>query len=120
MMYRPGSHRLLATHWETQAELVGEIPRIIGIKLADLPELDYAEPQPLLAKAGQVSVLTTGMVHGASVHTGDIPRKALIITFHDADVTIGLPEVQEVTKREYDATLRRILPPERRHIVRPV
>jgi hypothetical protein len=120
MMYRPGSHRPLAAHWQTRTELVGEIPRIIGIKLTDLPELDYAEPQPLLAKVGQASVLTTGMVHGASVHTGEIPRKALIITFHDADVTIGLPEVQEVAKRAYDATLREVLPPERRHIVRPL
>ena len=120
MMYRPGSHRPLAAHWETQAELKGEIPRIIGIKLADLPELDYVEPQPLLAKAGQASVLTTGMVHGASVHTGDLPRKVLVITFHAADVTIGLPEVQEIAKREYDATLRKALPQERRHIVRPI
>ena len=119
MMYRPGSHRPLAAHWETQTDLVDEIPRIIGIKLADLPALDYAEPQPLLAKAGQVSVLTTGMVHGASVNTGDTPRKAMVITFHDVDVPVGLPEVQEVTKRKYDAMLRNILSPERRHIVRP-
>ncbi|MEC8931079.1 MAG: hypothetical protein VYB08_06655, partial [Candidatus Latescibacterota bacterium] len=109
----------LAAHWETQTDLVDEIPRIIGIKLADLPDLDYAEPQPLLAKAGQVSVLTTGMVHGASVNTGDTPRKAMVITFHDVDVPVGLPEVQEVTKRKYDAMLRNILSPERRHIVRP-
>ena len=119
MMYRPGSHLPLAAHWETMPDLVPQIPRVLGIKLADLPDLDYAEPEPLLARAGQVSVLTTGMIHGASVNTGTQVRKALVMTWHDAAGSCGLPAAQEAPKRAYDEVLRQRLRPERVHVVRP-
>lgn len=119
MMFRPASHLPLATHWATQPDLVPLIPRVHGIKLADLPDFDYAEPEPLLARAGQVSVLTTGMVHGASINTGRAPRKALVMTYHAAVGTCGLPAAQEEAKIAYDSILRQRLRPERAHIVRP-
>jgi len=119
MMYRPGSHLPLAAHWEKMPDLISQIPRVNGMKLADLPAFDYAEPEPLLATAGQVSVLTTGMVHGASVNTGTQVRKALVMTWHDAGGSCGLPVAQEEAKRAYDEVLRKRLRPERAHIVRP-
>jgi hypothetical protein len=117
MMYRPGSHQLLAQEWQKRSELKGEIPRVIGIPQSDLPALDYAEPQPLLAKAGQVTVLSTAMVHGASLNVDVAPRKALVMTFTAAGVRVGLPTAQQETKDRYDAELRKLLRPERVHLL---
>jgi hypothetical protein len=117
MMYRPGSHQLLAQEWQKRAELKGEIPRVIGIPQSDLPALDYAEPQPLLAKAGQVTVLSTAMVHGASLNVDVVPRKALVMTFTASGVCVDLPTAQQETKDRYDAELRKLLRPERVHLL---
>lgn len=117
MMYRPGSHWLIARARARDPGLRESIPQVAGVSLAQLPALDYAEPIPLVARAGQVSVLTTGMVHGASVNVDTVPRKGMVITFTAAGVEIGLPPDQAAQKREYDRELWRRLRPERRHIV---
>lgn len=72
---------------------------------------------PLLARAGQVSVLTNSAVHGASINIESAPRQVMVITFNAAGVQIGLPESQALLKREYDEKLRPRLRPERAHIV---
>ena len=117
LMYRPGSHRLIAEERENQPELEGIAPLVAGVSLAGLPPLDYADAIPVVAKAGQVTVLTTGMVHGASVNVDTAPRKAMVITFTAADVEIGLLQNQMETKRTYDRELKKRLRPERAHIV---
>jgi len=117
MMFRPGSHLLLAAANERRAAGPDEVRTVRPTPLARLPALDYADPLPLLATAGQVSVLTTGAVHGASVNVDDAPRKGMVITFVAGGVQIGLPPDQEEQKRRYDAALRQALPRERRHIV---
>ena len=114
-MLRPRSHLLLAAANErTGADLVGKV-RPLG--QAQLPELPYAEPVPLLARAGQVSVLTTATVHGASVNLDDAPRKVLVITFIPAGLDVGLPEAQLRQKRDYDRSLRAHFRPDRRHLI---
>ena len=85
--------------------------------LDGLPALDYAEAIPVVAGAGQATVLTTAMVHGASTNVDTVPRKAMVITFTAAKVEIGLPQNQAETKRAYDRELKRLLRPERAHIV---
>ncbi len=117
MMYRPGSHQLLARAWEERPELRGEIPRVIGIPLSDLPALDYAAPQPLIARAGQVTVLSTAMVHGGSLNVDVAPRKVLVMTFTAAGISVALPAAQQEAKDRYDAELRKRLRPERVHLV---
>jgi ectoine hydroxylase-related dioxygenase (phytanoyl-CoA dioxygenase family) len=117
LMYRPGSHLLLAAERERHPELRGAAPQVAGASLAQLPALNYAPPLPILAKAGQVSVLTTAMVHGASTNVDTVPRKDMVITFVAAGVKIGLPPGQAQQKREYDRELRQRLRPERAHIV---
>jgi len=118
LMYRPGSHRLLASHWEQAPDPGGRLPRVQGVSMADLPDLAFKEPQPLLARAGQVTVLTTAMVHGASVNLDRLPRKALIVTFTATGVTVELPPAQQETKDAYEERLALLLRPERRHILR--
>ena len=116
MMYRPGSHRLVAAARSADPMLKDAIPGVQGIKMANLPP-EYAAPQPVLAQAGQVTVLTTSMVHGGSTNINNEPRKALVMTYTAAGIEIGLPENQAATKREYDAKLRELLRPERAHLV---
>ena len=116
MMYRPGSHRLVAAARSADPMLKDAIPGVQGIKMANLPP-EYAAPQPVLAQAGQVTVLTTSMVHGGSTNIDNEPRKALVMTYTAAGIEIGLPENQAATKREYDAKLRELLRPERAHLV---
>jgi ectoine hydroxylase-related dioxygenase (phytanoyl-CoA dioxygenase family) len=117
MMVRPRSHWLIAGERERHPELRDGSPRVSGASLAQLPALAYADPVPLVARAGQVSVLTTATVHGASVNVDTEPRKAMVITFTAAGVEIGLPTDQAEQKRAYDRELSRRLRPERAHIV---
>jgi ectoine hydroxylase-related dioxygenase (phytanoyl-CoA dioxygenase family) len=117
LMYRPGSHRLIAKKRGNQPELKGIAPLVAGVSLAGLPTLDYADAIPVVARAGQASVLTTGMVHGASINVDTVPRKTMVITFTATEVEIDLPQNQAETKRAYDRELKRRLRPERAHIV---
>jgi hypothetical protein len=117
MMVRPGSHWLIAEQRERDPELKDAVPRVACASLAQLPALDYADPIPLIARAGQVSVLTTSTVHGASVNVDTVPRKDMVITFTAAGVEIALPPEQAEQKRLYDQDLHRRLRPDRRHIV---
>jgi hypothetical protein len=120
LMFRPGSQWLIAAEREKDEALRLQPPRVAGVSLAQLPPLAYAEPIPLLARAGQVSVLTTAAVHGASVNIDSEPRKVMVITFNAAGVQIGLPESQATLKRQYDGALCPRLRPERAHIVSSV
>ena len=91
LVLRPGSHRLIAEWREQDPDLKGVTPQVVGTKLADLPGLPFEEPQPVVARSGQVSVLTTGTVHGASRNVDTVPRKSLHITFTPEDIEILLP-----------------------------
>jgi hypothetical protein len=117
MMFRPGSHRQLGAYRAGDPATRGTVPRVAGVALAQLPALPYAEAIPLLAQAGQVSVLTTGAVHGASVNVDGEPRKGMVLTFVPDGVEIGLPPDQAEQKRAYDHELKTRLRPERAHIV---
>ena len=117
LMYRPGSHRLIAKYRENQPELKGSVPLVGGVMFDGLPALDYTEAIPVVARAGQATVLTTAIVHGASTNVDTVSRKAMVITFTAAGVEIGLPQNQAETKRAYDRELKRRLRPERSHIV---
>ncbi|MEO5843011.1 MAG: phytanoyl-CoA dioxygenase family protein [Acidimicrobiales bacterium] len=110
MVCRPGSHRLLAREGRRGH------PHVAGVGLDALPRHDYGEPALVLARAGQVSVVTTGMVHGTSVNVDDEPRRALVMTYTARGVRIDLPAGQEIDRRHYLRTLAEHLSPARRHI----
>lgn len=117
MMVRPGSHWLLAEEREHRLGRNDQAPQVASVPLAHLPALDYADPIPLVAKAGQVSVLTTATVHGASVNVDTVPRKNMVITFTAAGVQIGLSPEEERQRQEYNRRLKPHLRPERAYIV---
>ena len=113
MVCRPGSHRLLA-----RSDRHG-IPRIAGVAFDQLPARNYADPVPILARAGEVSVVTTAMVHGSSVNVDDQPRRALVMTYTACGVEIDLPPDQARQRVVYLRTLSDLLSPDRRHIAEP-
>ena len=110
MVCRPESHRLLASTGRRGH------PHVAGMGLDALPRHDYQEPTPILARAGQVSVVTTAMVHGSSLNVDDAPRRALIMTYTARGVRIDLPGGQEMERRNYLRTLAEHLSPPRRHL----
>lgn len=116
MMHRPGSHRLIAAARSADPQLQNSTPGVQGTKMENLPPT-YAAAQPVLAQAGQVTVLTTSMVHGASTNIDTEPRKVLVMTYTAAGIAIGLPEQQATSKRAYDIKLRELLRPERAHLL---
>ena len=117
LMYRPGSHRLIAAHRQRDPALKDAVPAVAGVKLEDLPSLPYADPVPLKARAGQATVLTTSLVHGASINVDTLPRQSMHLSFKAAGVEIQLPPRQAQIKEGYDRQLRPLLRPERVHII---
>src|SRR5207302_11104982 len=117
MMVSPGSHLLLAEANEADPARRALAGHVRPMSLAGLPALNYAPPIPLIAKAGQVSVLTTSTIHGASVNVDSAPRKNLVFTFTASGVEIGLPPAEEKQRRAYNRELRSRLRPERAHIL---
>jgi hypothetical protein len=116
-MVRPGSHLQIAAERERNPETRDAGAAVAPAPLSHLPALDYADPIPLVAKAGQVSVLTTATVHGASVNVDDTVRQNLVITFTAAGVRIGLSPHEEEQRLAYNRQLRERLRPDRVHIV---
>jgi ectoine hydroxylase-related dioxygenase (phytanoyl-CoA dioxygenase family) len=117
MMVRPGSHLLIADHNQQEPAVPGYHPIVAPLPMSALPTLPYADPIPITATAGQVSVLTTATVHGASVNVDDKPRKNFVFTFTAADMPIGLPAGDEQQKLEYHRALRPLLRPDRVHLL---
>ena len=117
LVLRPGSHRLIADWRESNPDLRGVTPQVVGTKLADLPNLPFEEPMPVCSRSGQVSVLTTSTVHGASLNVDTVPRKSLHISFTPEDVQVLLPPNQVDLKKSYDAFLRKHLRKDRQHII---
>ena len=62
-------------------------------------------PEPLLASAGQVAALSTGILHSASSHSNPNapPRRVLLLEFTAASVEMGLPPDLAALKLAYDA-----------------
>jgi hypothetical protein len=112
MMVRPGSHRMLADY-------LGAAPagseRYLQAK--NLPQLPYAEPQPILVKAGQISVTTTATIHSASINTGPTPRRVLFTIFRPKGVEIAFNMDDAEKRLAHYETIRPLFRPERRHLV---
>ena len=116
LVARPGSHRLLADFRESDPALKAAPIEVKGVTLDNLPELGYADPEPISAEAGQVSVLTTALVHGPSTNIGTEPRYSAHITFVPKGFEfIQTPQNVESQQR-HSAELRKRVSPGRRHI----
>ena len=77
---RPGSHLQLAAY-------NGEVAfQDHPVNKRDLPDLPYADAQPLCGRKGQVAISTTALIHAGSKNASDKPRKVMFAVFAAADV----------------------------------
>jgi hypothetical protein len=101
LMYRPGSHRLIAEDVEKNGTYIQD-----PVQLRALPDLPFADPVPLIAKAGQMTVCTTAMVHGPSVNIDVLPRKVMFIVFGPAGHHIQANMNAVKVRKQYYRNLR--------------
>ena len=111
-MYRPGSHRQIADYLGDSLSQADN-----PLHAETLPKLDYSEPVPILAKAGQISVLTTSMVHSGSVNTGQEPRRVMFINFKPRGYEVRFNMVDAERRKAYLQELKAAFRPERRSIL---
>jgi hypothetical protein len=98
MMVRPGSHRLLAEHWERHPQAT-----LHGCPLAELPALPYADPEPILARRGQATIAFTSAIHGGSIAIGTHDRRSVHIGFTPPGLELGLDHDEQ--RQRYAAGL---------------
>ncbi|MCE9592042.1 MAG: phytanoyl-CoA dioxygenase family protein [Planctomycetes bacterium] len=112
LMYRAGSHRQLAEHFGNQPAAVA------AHSLDKLPAIGYAQPTPLLARAGQISVGTTGVIHSGSINTDTSDRKVIFTQFQARGVTpVKFSDAQQTGYDQYMGTIRPLVEPSRRHLL---
>ena len=112
LMYRPGSHRLIAADMEQNPQYIDN-----PVPFDTLPRLPYANPHALLAKRGQMTVCTTAMIHGASSNIGDKDRKVIFMPFMPKPHPIRANMAIMAKMRRYQNELRELFRPERRHLL---
>ena len=117
LMTRPGSHRQIAAWRQQQRVADADNPAVRGTLLDDLPPLDYAPPQPVIARAGQATVLTTAVIHGPSVNVDTRPRYTCHLSLKPKgfDVPHSNPD-KEHARRRFIEQLRPHLRPDRQHL----
>lgn len=115
MMIFPGSHLQMARHFEAHPGEVNEMP----VDKDEIPEFPLSEPQYLCIRAGQITVLTTGTVHGATANTGTRDRRVLAVSFMARSAPVPFSSVTEERSdyRKFYRDLLQYLRPERRHLV---
>lgn len=117
LMYRRGSHRQIAEWRQRHPRYQNEVPRVHGTTEENLPSLDYEPAQPIVAKAGQVSVLTTALVHGPSTNVDIKSRYACHLSYTSDEFDIELPKPKQNVRVGYYRALRDYLRPDRLHLV---
>ncbi|MCX5660079.1 MAG: phytanoyl-CoA dioxygenase family protein [Planctomycetota bacterium] len=112
LMYRAGSHRQLALAFGDQPASVA------GHPLKDLPKIAYAQPAPLLARAGQISVGSTGVIHSGSINTDTTDRKVIFTQFQARGVVpVKFPEAMQAGFDRYMAAIRPLVDPSRHRLL---
>ena len=132
LMYRPGSHLQIAQY-------MGDRPRYIHgpfdpddyVNVPDIhslpvgcaahrehwPDLEYAEPVPCVARAGQVTAINQAAIHGASTNVGHTSRKSFSWGLRPKGIVMGERKSRSESRSEYFAELRKRMSPERRHLI---
>jgi ectoine hydroxylase-related dioxygenase (phytanoyl-CoA dioxygenase family) len=113
---RLGSHMQLAD-WlkENGQEPVRERP----VDFADLPDLPWREPTPVVASAGDVIAFTTNLVHSGTPNLDTEARRVLFLNFCAADQMDYCSPNHDLRERRthWRDLLRAGFRPERRHLL---
>lgn len=113
LMHRPGSHLMIAEEMDREKEALTD-PN----SFRRVPDLPYADPVPLTAKAGQVTVCTTAMVHGPSTNVDTFPRKVLFVVFEPDGFEVFNVQKGIEDRLQYYRDLRKQLRPDRLDILK--
>ena len=132
LMVRPGSHRRIA-EWmgDKPRYMLGPWDRNDYINVPDetslpvflpawrgqLPELDYADLVPCVARAGQVTVLNPAIIHSATNNIGQTNRKTVIVTMLPSSGEIGETKVRRTNRLNYVGKLKMLVSPDRSSIL---
>ncbi len=111
LYYRPGSHlqviRYMDSYPDDNNHEIQQVP----------PDLQYADPVPVFAEAGQASLLSGTLVHGGSVTPGHWERRLLVVEFSAKGTEFPLyPQLEKQIRRHLQA-LKNHLPSDRLHLL---
>lgn len=110
-LVRPGSHLQLAVERRDQ------LPENHKRFYADMPDVDFAEPQPVCGRKGQVAISTTALLHAPSRNVNDRARKVLFVVYASPDLSprANLRRINE--RLAWLEHLEEQLDPDRRHLI---
>ena len=104
-LYIPGSHKLIGKHWEEKysSGLHAQLPRCKGVfqdsesisapwqeALEGIPDSEFGQPRKLTARRGQLSLISTSMLHSGSCNQDSVPRKFINISWTARGVSVGM------------------------------
>lgn len=116
-MYRPGSHRQIAGYVaQTQAQSTASA-QVAACYGEGLPTLDYSEAQLIEASAGQISAVTTSLIHSGSTKIGTLPCRKIFISFAPKGLPVLFDRSSTERHAQYRDELRSLFRPERRHFL---
>jgi hypothetical protein len=117
LMYRPRSHRQIAEWRSADPELSGAAPHVKGEVFENLPDLPYEAPRPIVARAGQASVLTTALIHGPSSNVDTESRYACHLSYKPKGFKLPLSTGKHEARDNYVEALKDHLRADRLHLV---
>ncbi len=110
-MFRPGTHRTLAAHYDG-------VPAVFANNIEKMPALDWPPSIPALAKAGQVSVGSTGVLHSGSYNRDTTDRKVIFLQYQARGIpAVKFHESHQPSMDLYGAKLRAIIPHDRHKLI---
>ncbi len=109
--YRPGSHLQVLRYMD-------EYPDDNSHEYKQKPPLlDYKAPLPIYAKAGQVTVLSSTLVHSGSVTPGCRERRLLVVDYKAKGTDFSLFVQNEEGRRRYLEALKQQFPADKLHLL---
>lgn len=109
---RPGSHLQIAQHWGSRPAFQDH-----PVRIADLPNLPYAEPVPIVGRVGQVAISSTAVIHAGSRNASDRARQMLFVYFTPRGLNLRFNVDREHLRVAFLRGLAERFAPERAHLV---
>ena len=109
--YRPGSHLQVMDYMDRYPDDNND-----EIK-QDPPDLDYADPTPVLATCGQASLVSGTVVHGGSVTPGHRERRLLVVEYKAKGVDFPMYAQLEERRAKHLQQLKAHFPKDRLHLL---
>ena len=132
LVYRPQSHRQIAEYMGDKPRYIHgpfdkddyinmpdihAAPVVIGTFLDQLPDLEYADLIPIVASAGQMTVINLATIHAGSTNVGTSDRRRLSVSFWPKAAVIGENKRRARGRELFQSQLAKKLSADRQHLV---